>query len=42
MSGSELETGVTTVVISPWVYHCGCVRIGVSGCVMLVVLGVFL
>ena len=40
MSGIAEETGVTTVVISPWVfiYHCGYVCIGVCGCVWVVVL----
>ena len=31
LSGIEEETGVTTVVVSPWEYHCGYVRIGVCG-----------
>ena len=30
MSGIEEETGVTTVTISPRVYHCGYVYIGVG------------
>ena len=40
MSGIEEETGVTTVVISSWVYHCGYVFIGVCTCVRVVVLGI--
>ena len=32
MPGIEEETGVTTVIISPRVYHCGYVYIGVCGC----------
>ena len=35
MSGIEEETGVTTVVLSPWVYHC--VIVGMS---VLVYVGV--
>ena len=31
MSGIGEETGVTTLFISPWVYHCGCIYIGVYG-----------
>ena len=42
MSGIEEETGVTTVVILPWVYHCGYVCIGVSRFVWVVVLEVLL
>ena len=42
MSGIEEETSVTTVVVSPWVYHCGYVRIGVCGCAWVVVLGALL
>ena len=42
MSGIDEETGVTTVVISPWVYHCAYVCVGVYGCVWVVVLGVLL
>ena len=38
MSSIEEETGVTTVVMSPRVYHCGYVGIGVCRCVMVVVL----
>ena len=33
MSGIDEETGLTTVVISSWVYHYGHVCIGVCGCV---------
>ena len=42
MSGIEAERGVTTVVISSWVSHCGYGRIGVCGWVWVVVLGVLL
>ena len=42
VSSIEVETGMTTVVILPWVYHCGHVRIGVCGCALVVVLGVLL
>ena len=42
LSGIEEETGVTTVVVSPWEYHCGYDRIGVCGCAWIVVLGVLL
>ena len=38
MYGIEEETGVTTVFMSPWVYHFGYVRIGVCGCMWVVVL----
>ena len=34
VSGIEEKTGVTTVVVSPWVYHCGYVRISVCGCAL--------
>ena len=30
---------MTTVVILPWVYHCGHVQIGVCGCALVVALG---
>ena len=33
---------MTTVVVLPWVYQCGYVRIGVCGCAWVVVLGVLL
>ena len=42
MSGIEAERGVTTVVISSWVSHCGYGHIGVCGWVWVVVLGVLL
>ena len=40
MSCIEEETGVTTVVILPWLYHCEYVHIGVCGCIWVVLLGV--
>ena len=42
VSGIDKETGVTTVVILSWVYHCGYDCIGVCGCMWVVVLGVLL
>ena len=42
VSGIEEKTGVTTVSVSSWVYHCEYARIGVCGCVWVVVLGVLL
>ena len=42
VSGIEEETGVTTVLILPWVSDCGYVHIAVCGCVWVVVLGVLL
>ena len=42
VSGIKEETGVTTVVMLSWIYHCGYDRIGGCGYVWTVVLGVLL